>query len=81
MSKANEFIFTRYLYEKEEVEIALLLSLLYKKEEESLFWAYELFYSGFILELQQLIWKIYYDFYACLNVGFEKYLIKKSLLK
>lgn len=70
-------IFTRYLYLKDEVEIALMLSLLNKKEDEALFWAYELYYSGFIDDLIQLIFKIYYDFYACINASFEAFLIKK----
>jgi hypothetical protein len=80
MSKEGKylnFVFTRYLYEKEEVEIALVLSLLYKKEDEALFWVFELFYSGFEQELWNLLWNIYIEFYASLNSGFETYLIKK----
>ena len=79
MSKEKylNFIFTRYLYEKEEVEIALLLSLLYKKEKEALFWVYELYYSGFEQELWNLLWNIFIEFYASSNPGFETYLIKK----
>ena len=79
MSKvvSKDFIFTRYLYEKEEVEIAFVLSLLYKKEDESLFWAYELYYSGFYKDLSELLWKVYYDFYASCNPAFEIYLHKK----
>ena len=61
MSKVHSFIFTRYLYEKEEVEIHLLLSLLYKKQEDALFWAYELFYSGFEIHLLQYLLKIYLE--------------------
>ena len=71
------FKFTRYLYELEEVKIALLLSLL-NKDEEVLFWAYELFYSGFKQELVDLIWKIFYEFYSSLNPAFEVYLLKKN---
>lgn len=78
MSKDNSFIFTRYLYEKEEVEIHLLLSFLYKKQEDALFWAYELFYSGFEKDLVNYLFKIYYYFYASLNPGLESFLIKKS---
>ena len=74
---SKELIFTRYLYEKEEVEVALILSLLHKKEEESLFWAYELYYSGFESQLINLLWKIYFDFYVLLNPGFQGYLLKK----
>jgi hypothetical protein len=68
---------TRYLYEKDDVKISLILSLLDKKIDECLFWAYELYHSGYILELIDLIWEIYYDFYACLNPKFEKYLFIK----
>uniref|UniRef100_A0A6C0ER36 Uncharacterized protein n=1 Tax=viral metagenome TaxID=1070528 RepID=A0A6C0ER36_9ZZZZ len=74
-----ELQFTRYLYEKTEVKIALIISLLNRKEE-CLFWAYELFHSGFLLELIELFWNIYYDFYASLNPTFEKYLTNKIQL-
>jgi hypothetical protein len=73
------FKFTRYLYEMEEVKIAFLLSLL-NKDEEVLFWAYELYYSGFKQELVDLIWKIYYEFYSSLNPAFEVYLLKKNTI-
>lgn len=71
------FKFTRYLYELEEVKIALMISLL-NKSEEALFWAYELYYSGYKEELVALIWKIYYEFYSSLNPAFEVYLLKKN---
>jgi len=76
----TNFEFTRYLYEKEEVKIALQTSILDKKVEEALFWAYELFYSGFTCELYELFWKIYYDFYASTNPSFEKYLLNNLSL-
>lgn len=79
--KENNFepdiVFTRYLYIKQEVKLALLASLLNKKED-ALFWAYELYYSGFVYELFETLFKIYYDFYAILNEGFETYLLKKT---
>lgn len=78
---AKAFVFTRYLYENEEVEIALMLSLLHKKEEQALFWAYELYYSGFQKGLIDFIWTIYYDFYATMNPGFQTYLLKKTTSK
>lgn len=71
----TNFEFTRYLYEKEEVKIALQTSILDKKIEEALFWAYELFYSGFTCELYEVFWKTYYNFYATMNPSFEKYLL------
>ena len=70
--------FTRYLYIKDEVRAALLVSLL-NKSDDAIFWAYELYCSGFIYELIDLIWKIYYDFYAVLNPLFEEYLNKKLI--
>jgi len=73
-----DLIFTRYLYIKQEVKLALLVSLLNKNTEQALFWINELYYSGFINELLEYIFKIYYDFYASLNGGFETYLLKKT---
>ena len=69
-------IFTRYLYLQDEVKIALMASLL-NKSNASIFWAYELYYSGFEKELFGLLWKIYYAFYYTLNPAFQQYFIKK----
>lgn len=74
---SNEIQFTRYLYEKDEVKLSLIVCVLNKKEEEAVFWAYELYYSGFKLELIDLFWSLYYDFYYTLNPSFEKYLQTK----
>jgi hypothetical protein len=76
MTLVNDIIFTRYLYLKDEVEIALLVSLL-NNNDDCLFWAFELYFSGFENELLELFWKIYYEFYACLNPTLERYLIQK----
>lgn len=69
-------IFTRYLYIKDEVEIALTTSILEKKDE-AIFWAYELYYSGYETETFDILWKIYHYFFATLNPCFETYFIKK----
>ena len=71
-------ILTRYLYVYDDVKVALMLSLLNKNQAHSLFWAYEIYYSGFTVEFFDLIWKIYYDFYSTLNPGFSSYIIKKQ---
>ena len=79
----KEIQFTRYLYEKDEVKLALVLCILNKKEDEAIFWAYELYYSGFQSELVAVFWSLYYDFYYTLNPSFEKYLqtrLKKNLV-
>lgn len=72
----SDLVFTQYLYIKEEVRIALLVSIL-NKSDDAIFWAYELYHSGFKYELLNLIWKIYYDFFATLNPAYEAYLLKK----
>lgn len=72
----SDLVFTQYLYVKQEVRIALLVSIL-NKSDDAIFWAYELYYSGFKYELLNLIWKIYYDFFATLNPAYEAYLLKK----
>jgi hypothetical protein len=72
----NQIVFTRYLYVKDEVEVALLVSLL-NKNEDAIFWAFELYFSGFETELLNLFWKFYYEFYAAINPTFEAYLTQK----
>jgi len=63
--------FTRYLYEVTEVKLTLTMSII-NKRDDALFWAFELFHSG--VDLVPVLWSIYYDFFASLNPGFEKYL-------
>ena len=71
-------IFTRYLYNKQEVAVALVTSILRKKRQQSLFWAYELYYSGFEQELFAFLWKIYDQFFCMTNPNFRKYFLKKE---
>ena len=67
--------FTRYLYNKQYCKTALALSMLNKNIDQSLFWAYELYFSGFTNETYECLVTIYYDFYYILNASFEKYLL------
>ena len=76
IQKIPQFIFTRYLYVKDEVKLTLLICIL-NKNEKSLFWAYELYYSGFENELFDFLWKIYFDFYYTLNPSFYDYFVKR----
>jgi hypothetical protein len=78
MNSSPPIVFTRYLYIKEEVELALLSAILEKRsQDECLFWTYELYYSGFKEEIFQIILKIYYDFFATLNPSMESYILVK----
>lgn len=72
----NQIILTNLLYLKDEVEFALLISLL-NKNESAIFWAYEIYYSGFNEELFNLLEKIYYYFFATLNPKFKNFLTRK----
>lgn len=74
----TEIIFTRYLFEKINVKIALLFSLLDKNEDDALFWASELYYSGYEVELEEYLWITYFQFYSSLNFYLEQYFIKKK---
>jgi hypothetical protein len=75
--KIPKIIFTRYLYVKDEVKLALVSSILDKKEK-AIFWAYELYYSGFEIEVFNHLWRIYFDFYYTLNPSFYDYFVKKQ---
>jgi len=70
-------VFTRHLYIKEEVGCALLSAILLNEKETALFWAFELFRSGYETAVFDYIWDIYYNFHASLNPSFEKYFIRK----
>ena len=66
--------FTRYLYDKTEVMHSLLFALLNHKREESLFWAYELYFSGFDVELAEWIRWIYATFYSQVDRWFYEFM-------
>jgi len=69
-------ILTRYLYIKEEVEVALMTCML-ELDSDAIFWAYELYYSGFQQETFELLFKIYYYLFASLNPDIESFLQEK----
>ena len=57
-------VFTRYLYIKKEVEHSLTNAILKRDREQSLFWAYELYYSGFRYDLIELLSNLYDKYYS-----------------
>ena len=66
-------VFTRYLYNYDEVILSGLECLLkHTKLEECYFWFYEIYSSGYVDEIWNILWKIYYDFYAEKNGNFER---------
>lgn len=68
----EKVILTRYLYHLNDVKYSFVSSILKSNDiKEVLFWASEIYYSGFYDVLYNLIWKVYYDFYAIMNPLFE----------
>jgi len=65
-------IFTRYLYNADEVVLTLLECLLkHNNLEECYYWAYEYYKSGYQEQTWKLMYKIYYDFYMLKNPKLE----------
>jgi len=63
MEEYTPLIFTRYLYSKEDVTHSLFISILNKNKDEALFWAYELYYSGFELDAMNFVLHIFNHIY------------------
>lgn len=73
----EEIIFTRYLYILDEVRSSLLLSILNRNADESLFWGYELYYSGYTNEVIQFVFRIYNELYQSLNPNLQSFIEKQ----
>lgn len=71
-------ILTRFLYIKEDVLCSLLFSILDKDKEQSLFWAYELYYSGFEAEVNEYLFCIFRQCFSTLNPHLVKNFTKWS---
>jgi hypothetical protein len=69
-------IFTRYLYILDDVKTAFMLSILNRNADESLFWTYELYYSGYIDDVFDLVTNIYNEFYSVLNPNLGLFFIQ-----
>lgn len=73
----TNLIFTRYLYSKIEVKHSLLIAILNKQPDESLFWLYELYYSGFQHEIPVLLKNIYDEFFSMDNPNYRNAIEKR----
>ena len=72
---------TRYLYFRDECFYSLMFCLIHAQKsslDEVIFWAGEIYYSGFKDLLWEHIWKMYYDFYAIKYPKYEKKINKLS---
>ena len=68
---------TNHLYERKEVLIALMESLLHNDKERSMYWAYELYYSGFGELVFDHLLKIYEKYYKGSFPKFRFFFLKK----
>lgn len=64
-------VLTRYLYVKSNCFNSLYWAILDKKEEESLFWAFEIYFSGFSEDLIHFIRVMYMTFFRETHPEFE----------
>ena len=70
------FKLTRFLYNEEEVKLTLISTILRKKHiMECYYWFSELYYSK--LDVCDIIWEIYFNYYALINPKLEYYISKK----
>ena len=67
-------ILTRYLYIQQDVLASLFLALLERKQDEALYWAYELYYSGFEQYVAQFLSTIYHQSYWSLQPRLKKHI-------
>ena len=65
--ESENLVFTRYLYIEKEVKQSLFISILNRNIQESLFWAFELYYSNYSQE--EVVFEYIFDIYSTL---FEK---------
>lgn len=65
---------TRSLYVLQEVCLALMLSVWMVRTDEAIFWAWELWNSGFHQEVKDILWRIYYEFFACEHPIYESHM-------
>jgi len=71
-------IFTRYLYIKSNVIKSLQVAIEMYDYESALFWAYELYYSGFEYEVFDILFTIYESRYAKDHPKMGEYMKKKK---
>jgi hypothetical protein len=77
----NTIVLTRYLYNKPDVLRSLRWALFSQETEEALFWAYEIYYSGFEEEIMGFLYNIGKDYYSNALPRFKKNLdLQKKLL-
>ncbi len=69
---------SRFLYMNDEVVWSFIDSLVKQRSlDETLFWIFEYYFSGYRKKTWQLLWATYYDFYAIKYPKLEKIILRK----
>jgi hypothetical protein len=76
--ETTEFGFTRYLYIIDDVKSSLVIAILERNIEEALFWAYELYFSGFKDDVFCILEQMVDMMYISLNPRLGPFLEKKK---
>ena len=67
---------TRFLYMGDEVILTFMESVIKREDLEACyFWISEYYFSGFKSKTWEILWKIFYDFYAIKYPKLEKYIL------
>jgi len=69
---ANTIVLTRYLYNKPDVLRSLRWAIFSQQTEEALFWAYEIYYSGFEEEIMGFLFELGCDYYVNARPQFKE---------
>jgi hypothetical protein len=76
-SISNEFTLTRYLYDVNKVIISLHNSIIMRNYDESCFWAYELYFSGFDCTVFEILEKTSISLYTKNHPKLIRFVVKK----
>ena len=72
--KNKDLVLTRYLYIYDEVLTSLAAAIIEKDREQAMFWTYELYYSGYQLEVAEYLLAVYNEFMRAYNPKFAKFI-------
>jgi hypothetical protein len=72
--KNKDLVLTRYLYIYDEVLTSLAAAIIEKDRDQAMFWTYELYYSGYQVEVAEYLLAVYNEFMRAYNPKFAKFI-------
>ena len=71
----DRLVLTRTLFPLDEVVYSIALYVFHERDlEKTIYWLCEFYYSGYEHKSWDLVWSLYYDFFAFSNPNMEKYI-------